>query len=86
MQEQVTEVGPSLLPSRGPALAATAAAGATGNVPAGQALPSLAVGDPDTPRDHVCAAMAVPPMASLVNTAASPAARALISNIARGAA
>ena len=73
----------SFVPSRGRALGANAAAGVTGRQPAGHALPSLIAGSPGTPGDHVRAALAVSPLASLVNAAVPPTAKALISETIR---
>ena len=60
---------PSFAPSRGRGLPALAATAVSGTQPAGRALPSLIFGRPDSADEHVRAACAASPLASLINLA-----------------
>ena len=66
-------------PSRGRAVSALAATAVSGRQPAGRALPSLIIGDPTTPSEHVRAERAAMPVASLINVAFPKNVRDLLS-------
>ena len=82
-REVVAATDPSFAPSRGRALPSTDAMAVAGSQPSGRALPSLIAGAPATPVDHVRAAMAVSPVASLVNDAVPGKAKVVLSEIIR---
>ena len=78
-----TTIGPTFIPSRGRDLRANSAMAVAGTQPSGRALPSLIVGPPTTPAEHVRAAMAVSPVASLINAAVPGGAKVVLAAIIR---
>ena len=82
-------IGPPVLdknfaPSRGRNVAALAATAVAGSQPVCRALPSLIVGKPDSPAEHVRAACSAAPVASLINLALSTRVRNLLSSHLQG--
>ena len=70
----------TLVPRRGRTLESQAAAAVSARLHAGKSLPSLILGAHDLPSEHVCAALAVSPLAALVNTALPMRGRRLIAS------
>ena len=76
--ETQPDINQSFVPSRGRTIEGVAAAAVSGRQPSGRALPSLVLGEHSIPSEHVTAALAVSPLASLINTALPMRARGVM--------